>query len=103
MSAGVLLANLDATEAPIHITVVGASKRPEAIALHSAALRTMAPHVLIEIRDPSDPSPLPTNVHYPRLDRAALFLCTARACSSPVFKPEEVRARIQRAELQAGR
>jgi hypothetical protein len=103
MSAGVLLANQDATEAPIHVTIVGASKRPEAIALHRAALRAMASHELIEIRDPSDPSPLPTNVSYPRLDRAALFLCTARACSSPVFQSEEVRGRIQRAELQSGR
>ena len=103
LSAGVLLANQDVTESPIHIAIVGAAKHPDAVALHTAALRSIASHELIEIRDPADPSPLPTSVTYPKLDRAALFLCTASACSSPVFKPEEVRVRIQRAELQSAR
>jgi hypothetical protein len=103
LSAGILLANQDVTEAPIHVTIVGASKHPDAMALHAAALRSVASHELIEVRDPSDPSPLPTSVSYPKLERPALFLCTASACSSPVFKAEDVRARIQRAELQSAR
>jgi uncharacterized protein YyaL (SSP411 family) len=103
LSGGVLRANQDVTEAPIHVAIVGPAKRPDAVALYTAALRSIASHELIEIRDPADPSPLPTSVTYPKLDRAALFLCTARACSSPVFKPEDVRKRIQRAELQSAR
>jgi uncharacterized protein len=102
-SGGVLLANQDVTEAPIHVAIVGAAKRPDAVVLHMAALRSIASHELIETRDPADPSLLPTSVMYPKLDRAALFLCTANACSSPVFKPEDVRRRIQRAELQSAR
>jgi uncharacterized protein len=103
LSAGVLLANQDVTEAPIHVAIVGPAKRPDALALHTAALRSIASHELIEIRDPADPSPLPTSIRYPQFDRAALFLCTASACSSPVFKPEDVRRRIQHAELQSAR
>ena len=103
LSAGVLLANQDVTEAPIHVTIVGASRRPDSTALHAAALRSIASHELIEIRDPADPSSLPTSVRYPKLDRAALFLCTASACSSPVFKPEDVRGRIHRAMFQSSR
>ena len=103
LSAGILLASQDVTEAPIHVTIVGRFKHPDAMALHTAALHSIASHELIEVRDPADPSPLPTNVTYPKLDRAALFLCTASACSSPVFKPEEVRGRIERAELQSAR
>jgi uncharacterized protein len=103
LSAGILLANQDLTEAPIHITILGSPSNPEAVALHAAALRSIASHELIELRDPSDPSPLPTNVIYPRLDRAALFLCTARACSSPVFHFEDVYGKIQRAQLQSDR
>jgi uncharacterized protein YyaL (SSP411 family) len=103
LSAGVLLANQDVTEAPIHVAIVGAVKRPDAVALHTASLRSIASHELIEIRDPADPSPLPTSVTYPKFDRAALLLCTASACSSPVFKPEDVRGRIQRAEHQSAR
>jgi uncharacterized protein len=98
LSGGVLLANQDATEASIHIAIVGSTRRPDAVALHTAALRSIVSHELIEIRDPADPSPLPTSVTYPQFDRAALFLCTANTCSSPVFKPEDVRGRIQRAE-----
>jgi uncharacterized protein YyaL (SSP411 family) len=103
LSAGILLANEDATEAPIHVTVMGSRSNPDAIALQTAALRSVTSHELIEIRDPADPSPLQTTVPYPRLSRAALFLCTARACSSPVFHAEEVRGKIERAQLQSVR
>jgi hypothetical protein len=100
LSAGILLANQDFNEGPLHVTVVGPAASPEAIALHTAALRALASHELIEFRDPADPSSLPTTIAYPTLDRAALFLCTARACSSPLFRSEDVRKRIERAELQ---
>ncbi|WP_433984237.1 hypothetical protein RBB78_03915 [Tunturiibacter empetritectus] len=103
LSAGVLLANEDMTEAPIHVTVVGAAASAEVMALHAAALRSITSHELIEIRDPADPAPLPTSVTYPPLKRAALFLCTAQACSSPIFRGEDVRAKIQRAQLQGVR
>jgi uncharacterized protein len=101
LSAGVLLANQDATEAPLHVTVLGAPSSADTIALHTAALRSIASHELIEVRDPSDLSPLPTSVVYPRLNHAALFLCTARACSSPIVHSEDVRGRVQRAQLQS--
>jgi hypothetical protein len=103
LSAGVLLANQDLNEAPIHVTVIGSRTDPVAMALHEAALRSITSHELIELRDPADPSPVATSVVYPVLDRAALFLCTASACSSPVFHAEDVFHRIQRAEVQAGR
>ena len=101
MSAGILLANQDAIEAPLHVTVVGARSNPGAVALQSAALRAIASHELIEFRDPTDPSPLPTKVVYPQLDKPALFLCSERACSSPVFAPENVRAKIQKAQMRS--
>ena len=103
LSAGILLANQDAADAPIHVTVVGAAASPEAIALHTAALRAITSHELIEVRDPADPAPLRTSVVYPQLSRPALFLCTANACSSPVFRAEDVREKVQRAQLRAGR
>jgi hypothetical protein len=103
LSAGILLANQEMTEAPLHVTVVGTASSREALALHDAALRSIRSHELIELRDPSNPHALPTSITYPRLDRAALFLCTARACSSPVFDSEMVRGKIERAESQAAR
>src|SRR5271163_5003552 len=68
LSAGILLANQDATEAPIHVTILGSPSNPDAAALHAAALRSIASHELIEVRDPSDPAPLPTTVEYPHLN-----------------------------------
>jgi uncharacterized protein len=98
LSAGVLLANQDVTEAPIHVTILGSPTEPNFTALHAAALRSITSHELIETRDPSDPNPAPSTIAYPHLTRAALFLCTARACSSPIFQPDQVRARIERAQ-----
>jgi uncharacterized protein len=100
LSAGTLLANEDIADAPIHVTVVGSPSNPDVIALHNAALRSITSHELIEIRDPSDTSLLPTSVTYPRLNRPALFLCTESACSSPVFHAADVHGKIQRAQLQ---
>ena len=99
LATGILLANQDVTEAPLHVTVLGSRTDPNAARLHTAALRLITSHELIELRDPADPAPLPTAVSYPRLNRPALFLCTAQACSTPVFHPEDVRAKIQRAQL----
>jgi len=101
LSAGILLANEDASQAPTHVTVVGPASSPQAMALHDAALRTIASHELIEVRDPADRSPIPTKVSYPQLSRPALFLCTATACSSPIFDAAQVRGKIERAELRS--
>jgi uncharacterized protein YyaL (SSP411 family) len=97
LSAGILLADEDSAQAPIHVTVIGSPANAETEALHAAALRTISDHELIELRNPADPAPLPTNVSYPQLDRPALFLCTATACSSPIFHSQDVRPKIDHA------
>jgi uncharacterized protein len=98
LSGGVLLANQDVTAAPIHVTILGSAADPNFTALHIAALRSITSHELIETLDPFDPKTSPSTIAYPHLTRAALFLCTASACSSPVFQPNQVRARIERAQ-----
>jgi uncharacterized protein YyaL (SSP411 family) len=99
LSAGILLAHEDFSESPLHITVLGSTSDTLAAALHTAALRSLTSHELIEWRDPASAHPLPTAVTYPKLNKPALFLCTAQACSSPIFRPEDVAAKIQRAQL----
>jgi hypothetical protein len=102
LSAGVLLANEALNAAPIHVAVVGSPTDAGAIALHNAALRSIVSDELIEVRDPADPSPSPTSIEYPKVDRAAMFLCTARACSAPVYHAEDVRKKVERAVMQSG-
>jgi uncharacterized protein YyaL (SSP411 family) len=99
LSAGILLAHEDFAKAPIHLTVLGGRGDSNAQALHTAALRSFTQHEVIEWRDPADSHPLPTSVQYPKLPRAALFLCTATACSSPVYDPLAVAARVAHAQL----
>ncbi len=98
LSAGTLLAHDDVTTAPLHVTILGAPNDAAAQTLHTAALRAFTQHELIEWRDPHDAHPLPTTVQYPTLPRAALFLCTATACSSPIYDPAVVAAKITRAQ-----
>ena len=99
LAAGILLANQDVIEAPLHVTVLGSHSDPAVATLHTAALRLITSHELIELRDPADPAPPSTTISYPKLNRPALFLCTAQSCSTPVFRPEDVRAKILRAQL----
>ena len=69
LSAGTLLAYEDFTQDPLHITILGTTSDQQAAALHTAALRSLTSHELIEWRDPTDPNPAPTAVK-PALYRA---------------------------------
>ena len=97
LSAGVLLAQDEFTTEPLHVTILGTHSDPAAIALHRAALASLASYERLEWRDPADPHSVPTDVTYPPLTHAAAFLCTATACSSPMTKPEELQTKITHA------
>jgi uncharacterized protein YyaL (SSP411 family) len=99
LSAGILLAHEDFISPPLHVTILGGKSDPQAAALHTAALRSLTSHEVIEWRDPADPHPIPTAVTFPTLPKPALFLCTAQSCSSPTYKPEDVSGKIERAQL----
>jgi uncharacterized protein YyaL (SSP411 family) len=91
----ILLADRELTEAPIHITVVGAKREPAAQALHAAALRYPADYLQVDWWDRVE-GPLPNpNIAYPRLDRSAAFACTSNACSIPIFDPNEIVPRVR--------
>ena len=95
--AGVLLADLELSGDPDHITVVGSKKDPAAQALYAAALTYPSTYKRVEWWDPSE-GPLPNaDVAYPALKRAAAFTCAQGSCSSPVFEPAQVAAAIGRA------
>jgi uncharacterized protein YyaL (SSP411 family) len=85
LSAPVLLAEMQFTREPIHITVVGGKKDAGAQGLFRTALSAGPLYKRVEWWDPSE-GPLPRgDVQYPTLNRPAAFLCTASACSSPIF------------------
>ncbi len=93
---GLLLADEEFAQEPVHITVVGAKADAVAQALHSAALRYAADYLRVDWWDRSE-GPLPNpDVKYPAFARAAAYACSAQACSSPVFDAQKLGATVDK-------
>lgn len=96
LSAPVLLAESQFTTPPTHITVVGSKSDPAAKALFQTALLAAPTYSRVELWDRSE-GPLPRpDVAYPRLARPAAFLCTATACSSPIFDAQSLASKLRK-------
>ena len=94
MEAGILLADLENSTEPLHVTVVGKKDDPAAAALVRAALASPAGYKRVEWWDAAE-GPLPNpDVQYPPLDSAAAFLCANGACSSPIADPALLRKKL---------
>lgn len=65
----------------VEFTVVGSAEDPTATALYAAALAVYEPRKVVHF-DAHD--------KYPKRNTAALYVCTAAACSSPIEHPDEV-------------
>ncbi len=92
---GVLITAHELSEEPLHITVVGKRRDASARVLYAEALRWPAVYKRIEWWDRSE-GPLPNpDVQYPPLDKAAIFLCTNKTCSLPMYTPEALTKRLQ--------
>ncbi len=84
---GDFLLALEALEdGQVVLSVVG-PEGPRTSALHQAALRFYEPRRLVELGRPGAS-------RYPYPGRPAVFLCTARACSMPVYEPDELAERV---------
>jgi uncharacterized protein YyaL (SSP411 family) len=95
-TGGVLLASLENSSAPLHITVVGPKESPAARALFMASNSYPSDYKRVEWWDPRE-GPLPNaDVQYPERPEPAAFICTGNSCSSPISKPEEIRVRVER-------
>ncbi|MCB0327339.1 MAG: thioredoxin domain-containing protein [Bdellovibrionales bacterium] len=95
-TAGVLLADQELSQEPIHITVVGSKSDVQAKRLFQKALSFPLIYRRIEWKDPVE-GPLPNpDVDYPVLKKAAAFLCTQKTCSSPLYTEEELEKRIEK-------
>lgn len=91
-----LLADLEYSSDPIHITVVGHKDDPAAQALFHAAAAYPSGYLRLEWWDTREgrlPNP---DVQYPELKNAAAFICTGNTCSAPISKPEMVRTRADK-------
>ncbi len=103
-ASSALLADLEIGREPLHLTIVGHKDDAEAQSLFRAALRYSSGYKRLEWWDAREGKLPNPDVRYPELKRAAAFVCTNLVCSPPIFKPEDLQARVDKLSgLQAVR
>ena len=94
--AGLLIADRELSNDPVHLTVVGAKGDPVAKELFRIAQRQAGTYKRIEWWDRSEgPMPNP-DVQYPDLPKAAAYVCSQNRCSLPVFEGKALVALAER-------
>ncbi|MGB8541400.1 MAG: DUF255 domain-containing protein [Candidatus Acidiferrales bacterium] len=102
-ASSVLLADLELSSEPLHLTVVGSKDDPVARGLFQEALRYPSGYKRLEWWDPREGKLPNPDVQYPEPKVAAAFVCTNRTCSPPVYEPADLRAKVDRLlKLQTG-
>ncbi len=94
-TAGVLLAEVDLTRDPTHVTVVGPKTDANARALFLAALQYPATYKRVEWWDKAEGPLRRMDVSYPEVKGSAAFACTDKRCSLPIRKPEDVVSKVE--------
>ena len=94
-SPGLLLADDEMRNPPLHLTVVGPKDDASARALFKAILAVPPLYKQTEWLDPRE-GPLPgSDIEYPDQPRAAAYVCTKNLCSPPVFSVEALLDELQ--------
>ncbi len=94
--SGILIADREMAQEPVHVTVVGAKNDRKAKELFAAAIKLPAIYRRIEWWDITE-GPLPNpDVEYPQLGKAAAFACAGTTCSFPVFEPAKIADQVNR-------
>jgi len=93
---GLLQADAELANQPLHLTVVGKKSDQAARALYREALTYPATYRRIEWLDQAEGALPNPDVTYPTLDRPALFACIAKRCSLPIYAPEDAHKKLDR-------
>ncbi len=93
---GVLQAEYELGNEPVHVTVVGAKDDPDAAALYRAALAYPSVYKRAEWWDKREGKLLRDDVVYPQLKQAAAFACSNSVCSTPVTDPLRLSEAVDR-------
>lgn len=93
---GVLLAEQEFAEEPVHITIVGKKDDRLAQDLHRAARAYPALYKRLDWWDKREGDLPNPDVQYPELEQAAAFACTNKICSLPAFSAEELTITVNR-------
>ena len=93
---GLLQADAELANPPVHMTVVAKKGDATAEALYRAALTYPATYRRIEWLDEAEGALPNPDVTYPTLARPALFACIEKRCSLPIYAPDEAHAKLNR-------
>ena len=93
---GLLQADAELANPPLHMTVVGKKGDATAEALYRQALTYPATYRRIEWLDEAEGALPNPDVTYPTLARPALFACIEKRCSLPIYAPEEAHEKLDR-------
>jgi len=85
-----LMAYFRATEAPLHITIVGPKQDPIASSLFHIALEYPYVYTQIDWWDRSVKQLFYSNVRFPLLKQVAAYVCVNAKCSLPIFSPQDL-------------
>ncbi len=93
--AAILIADYEFNQPPAHITVVGRKNDPAAKALFKSANQYKESYKRVDWWDKREGVLPNSTVKYPQLSKAAAFACSQNRCSLPIYKAEELGAKLE--------
>jgi uncharacterized protein YyaL (SSP411 family) len=91
---GLLLADREMSQDPIHITVRGEWAAPQSQELLYVAIGYFDQYKRVNFFDPRVGPPPNTDVEFPPLTKPAAFLCTQTSCSAPMYDARRLSDRL---------
>lgn len=76
---------------PVHLVLIGSASGRQARSLLSAALKTYAPHQIIQLLDPEKDGDRIDELGFPARSEPALYACMGGMCLAPITTPRGVR------------
>jgi uncharacterized protein YyaL (SSP411 family) len=96
MAPGILLAQHELANPPLHIAVVGSRKEALSRELFNAGLAYPSLYKRVDLQDPSEAILPNSSVKYPVLAKPSAFVCSGVSCSSPISDANALRAKVDR-------
>ena len=87
---GILMANLELNQDPVHFTIVASKKDVQARKLFNASMLYPSSYLRLEWFDKAEGKLMNHDVEYPQLVKAAAFRCADRTCSLPIYEASEL-------------
>jgi len=97
--AGILIADIELNQDPLHVTVVGKKSNQQSILLLNSGLELPFWYKRVELWDKSQGPLANDNVIYPQLSKTSAFVCTDTRCSLPLYNKKALTTLVNRTVL----